>query len=103
MSEVKYDLDFPGCRATGTGMLRGFKVLKGSLVRSTAVPSMRDHARSHYEVRERLIRNGTLVPALGPSDQYQFTRDHTFDSVTQATNVCTGKRAQNTRVWVART
>lgn len=72
----------------GRPTLTGFTVLEGSLARANPVASMREPNR---RLRQALIDDGTLVPY--GDQQFRLTRDHEFNSPSQAASVmCAGNR-----------
>ena len=63
---------------------------------ATTVPSMAQHVRGIYDLRQELISNGVLVMQAG---LYQFTQDYTFSSPSTAAAVVLGRSANGRVEW----
>ena len=63
---------------------------------ATTVPSMAQHARGMYDLRQELISKGVLVMQAG---LYQFTQDYTFSSPSTAASVLLGRSANGRVEW----
>jgi len=85
-----------GVQATGYEASQGFVVRSGSQATATTVPSMAQHVRGMYDLRQELISNGVLVMQAG---LYQFTQDYTFSSPSTAASVLLGRSANGRVEW----
>ncbi len=85
-----------GVQATGYEASQGFVVRAGSQATATTVPSMAQHVRGLYDLRQDLISNGVLVMQAG---LYQFTQDYTFSSPSTAASVLLGRSANGRVEW----
>jgi hypothetical protein len=85
-----------GVQATGYEASQGFVVRAGSQATATTVPSMAQHVRGMYDLRQELISNGVLVMQAG---LYQFTQDYTFSSPSTAASVLLGRSANGRVEW----
>jgi Domain of unknown function (DUF4357) len=83
-----------GVVATGYESSQGFVVKAGSRAVGEAVPSMQQHVRGMYELRQELIGNGVLA---AEGDGYRFSQDYVFSSPSTAAAVVLG-RSSNGRV-----
>ena len=83
-----------GVLASGYEATQGFVVKTGSLAAGTAVPSMQQHVRGCFDLRQQLIQNGVLLP---DGDHFRFTQDYVFSSPSTAAAVVLG-RSSNGRV-----
>ena len=61
-----------------------------------AVPSMAQHVRGMYDVRQALIANGVLALEAG---LYRFTQDFSFSSPSTAAAVVLGRSANGRIEW----
>ncbi|MHB8977445.1 MAG: GIY-YIG nuclease family protein [Trichloromonadaceae bacterium] len=85
-----------GIAATGFESSQGFVVKAGSqAVRETA-PSMQQHVRGMFDIRQELIANGVLQAGNG---SYQFTQDYPFSSPSTAAAVVLGRSANGRTEW----
>ena len=75
---------------------QGFVVRSGSQATATTVPSMAQHVRGMYDLRQELISKGVLVMQAG---LYQFTQDYTFSSPSTAASVLLGRSANGRVEW----
>lgn len=85
-----------GVIATGVETSQGFVVKVGSRAVGQTAPSMKQHVRGMYELRETLIGNGVLVPDAG---DYRFAQDYVFSSPSQAAAVVLGRSANGRVEW----
>ena len=79
-----------GVQATGYEASQGFVVKAGSLAVGESVPSMQQHVRGMYELRQELIGNGVLAADAGG---YRFAQDYVFSSPSTAAAVVLGRSA----------
>jgi hypothetical protein len=85
-----------GVLATGYEATQGFVVKAGSQAVAEAVPSMAQHVRGMYDVRQELIANGVLALEAG---LYRFTQDYSFSSPSTAAAVVLGRSANGRIEW----
>lgn len=85
-----------GVLATGYEATQGFVVKAGSQAVAEAVPSMAQHVRGMYDIRQGLIANGVLVQEAG---LYRFTQDYSFSSPSTAAAVVLGRSANGRIEW----
>ena len=85
-----------GVQATGYEASQGFVVRAGSQATANTVPSMAQHVRGMYDLRQELISNGVLVMQAG---LYQFMQDYTFSSPSTAASVLLGRSANGRIEW----
>ena len=85
-----------GVQATGYEASQGFVVKAGSQAVAEAVPSMAQHVRGMYDVRQALIANGVLAQEAG---LYRFTQDYSFSSPSTAAAVVLGRSANGRIEW----
>lgn len=85
-----------GVVATGYEASQGFVVKAGSQAVGEAVPSMQQHVRGMYDVRQELIANGVLVRE---GDAYRFSQDYVFSSPSTAAAVVLGRSANGRIEW----
>jgi len=83
-----------GVLASGYEATQGFVVKAGSLAAGTTVPSMQQHVRGCFDLRQQLIQNGVLQP---DGNHFHFTQDYVFSSPSTAAAVVLG-RSSNGRV-----
>jgi hypothetical protein len=89
-----------GVLATGYEANQGFVVKAGSQAVGAAAPSMRQHVRGVYELRQELLGNGVLAPAeSGASKGYRFMQDYVFSSPSTAAAVVLGRSANGRIEW----
>ncbi|KEF34434.1 McrB [Deinococcus sp. RL] len=95
-----FELTSSGVQARGQERDGGWVVLAGSTARRDVTESFERSAAPGYRSRrQELIEDGTLqLTADGAA--YEFTRDATFRSSTEAANVITGRPADGSRSWV---
>ena len=82
--------------ARGVEISQGFLVKAGSHAVKETVPSMKQHLRGMYDLRQNLIANGVLVDA---GDHYQFSQDYVFSSPSTAAAVVLGRNANGRTEW----
>lgn len=87
-----------GVQATGYEASQGFVVRAGSQAVAETVPSMAQHVRGQYDLRQELISNGVLALSGG---LYQFTQDYTFSAPSTAASVLLGRAANGRIEWKA--
>jgi hypothetical protein len=85
-----------GVLATGYEASQGFVVRAGSQAVADTVPSMAQHVRGMYDLRQELIGNGVLALQDG---LYQFTQDYAFSSPSTAAAVVLGRSANGRIEW----
>ena len=87
-----------GVQATGYEDSQGFVVRAGSQAVADTVPSMAQHVRGMFDLRQELISNGVLAlqGAL-----FQFTQDYTFSAPSTAAAVVLGRSANGRVEWKA--
>jgi len=89
-----------GAIASGYESSQGFVVKAGSQAVAETVPSMQQHVRGMYELRQELIENGVLAPASDTlADGYRFTQDYVFSSPSTAAAVVLGRSANGRIEW----
>jgi hypothetical protein len=89
-----------GVAATGYEASQGFVVKAGSQAVAAAVPSMQQHVRGMFELRQELIGNGVLaLDAAGAAQGYRFTQDYVFSSPSTAAAVVLGRSANGRIEW----
>ena len=79
-----------GADAKGLIVADGFAVMKGSLIASSAVPSM---SESLKKLRSSLLKKGIV------DENMMFTRDHIFSSPSLAASVVQGRSANGRTEW----
>lgn len=87
-----------GVQATGYEASQGFVVRAGSQAVVDSAPSMAQHVRGMFDLRQELISNGVLVMQGG---LYQFTQDYTFSAPSTAAAVVLGRSANGRVEWMA--
>jgi hypothetical protein len=87
-----------GVQATGYEASQGFVVRGGSQAVADTVPSMAQHVRGMYDLRQELISNGVLAMQ---GALYQFTQDYSFSSPSTAAAVVLGRSANGRVEWKA--
>ena len=85
-----------GVAASGYETSQGFVVKTGSRAVTETVPSMQQHVRGMYDLRQELIKNGVLVPE---PDGYRFAQDYVFSSPSTAAAVVLGRSANGRIEW----
>ena len=68
----------------------------GSQAVAESVPSMQQHMRGMYDLRQELIGNGVLAPEAGG---YRFAQDYAFSSPSTAAAVVLGRSANGRVEW----
>ena len=85
-----------GVLASGYESSQGFVVKVGSHAVLDAVPSMQQHVRGMFELRQELIGNGVLAVEGGG---YRFSQDYVFTSPSTAAAVVLGRSANGRIEW----
>lgn len=85
-----------GVTASGYEATQGFIVKAGSLAVGEAVPSMQQHVRSMFNIRQELIQNGVLQRE---DDHFRFAQDYAFSSPSAAAAVVLGRSANGRVEW----
>ena len=85
-----------GVVAMGYEATQGFVVKAGSEAVAETVPSMAQHVRGMYDLRQELIANGVLELDAG---LYRFTQDYSFSSPSTAAAVVLGRSANGRIEW----
>ena len=85
-----------GIQATGYESTKGFVVKAGSQAVGVAVPSMKEHVRGMYDLREDLIKNGVLAAS---GEHFVFSQDYAFSSPSTAAAVVLGRSANGRVEW----
>lgn len=85
-----------GVQASGYEASQGFVVKAGSQAVAETVPSMQQHVRGMFDVRQEQIANGVLVLSDG---LYRFTQDYSFSSPSTAAAVVLGRSANGRIEW----
>lgn len=85
-----------GVSATGFESTQGFVVKAGSQATGETVPSMQQHVRGMYDLRQELINNGVLQTDNG---NYKFAQDYAFNSPSTAAAVVLGRSANGRIEW----
>lgn len=87
-----------GVQATGYEASQGFVVRAGSQAVADTAPSMAQHVRGMFDLRQELIGNGVLGLQGG---LYQFTQDYSFSSPSTAAAAVLGRSANGRIEWKA--
>lgn len=85
-----------GVIAQGYESTQGFVVRAGSHAVISSVPSMQEHVKGMYDLREDLIKNGVLA---NKGQCYEFSQDYTFSSPSTAAAVILGRSANGRIEW----
>ena len=85
-----------GAVATGFEGTQGFVVKAGSQAVAESVPSMAQHLRGMFDIRQELIANGVLALEGG---LYRFTQNYAFSSPSTAAAVVLGRSANGRVEW----
>jgi hypothetical protein len=85
-----------GVNASGYEATQGFVVKAGSQAVGESVPSMQQHVRGMFDLREELIGNGVLERE---GDHYRFAQDYVFSSPSTAAAVVLGRSANGRIEW----
>ena len=85
-----------GVSATGYESTQGFVVKAGSHATGETVPSMQQHVRGMYDLRQELIKNGVM---LADNGNYKFAQDYAFNSPSTAAAVVLGRSANGRIEW----
>lgn len=87
-----------GVVASGYESTQGFVVKAGSQAVAESVPSMQQHVRGMYDVRQSLIGNGVLAVS-SDGGGLRFTQDFVFTSPSTAAAVVLGRSANGRIEW----
>lgn len=85
-----------GVTASGYEATQGFVVKAGSQAVGESVPSMQQHVRGMFDLREELMGNGVLERE---GDHYRFAQDYVFSSPSTAAAVVLGRSANGRIEW----
>ena len=85
-----------GVQATGYEASQGFVVRAGSQAVVDSAPSMAQHVRGMFDLRQELISNGVLAMQ---GALFQFTQDYTFSAPSTAAAVVLGRSANGRVEW----
>lgn len=85
-----------GITASGYEANQGFVVKSGSQSVGESVPSMQQHVRGMFDLRQELIGNGVLQRA---GDHFLFAQDYVFSSPSTAAAVVLGRSANGRIEW----
>lgn len=85
-----------GVSARGYEATQGFVVKAGSQATGETVPSMQQHVRGMYDLRQELISNGVLQIDNG---NYRFAQDYAFNSPSTAAAVVLGRSSNGRIEW----
>ena len=81
-----------GASAKGFVSAGGFTVLEGSTVSDHTVPSLETKGKSYYNLRNALIKDGTILDRV-------FTRDYEFKAPSAASAVILGHTSNGNADW----
>ena len=81
-----------GASAKGFVSAGGFTVLEGSTVSNHTVPSLETKGKSYYNLRNALVKDGTIFDRL-------FTRDYEFKAPSAASAVILGHTSNGNVDW----
>ena len=85
-----------GVTASGYEATQGFVVRSGSQAVGESVPSMQQHVRGMFDLREELIGNGVLQRE---GDHFLYAQDYVFSSPSTAAAVVLGRSANGRIEW----
>lgn len=85
-----------GVTASGYEATQGFVVKSGSQAVGESVPSMQQHVRGMFDLRQELIGNGVLQHE---GDHFLFAQDYVFSSPSTAAAVVLGRSANGRIEW----
>lgn len=85
-----------GVSSTGYESTQGFVVKAGSQATGETAPSMQQHVRGMYDLRQELINNGVLQDDNG---NFKFSQDYAFNSPSTAAAVVLGRSANGRIEW----
>ncbi len=85
-----------GVTASGYEATQGFVVKAGSLAAGESVPSMQQHVRCMFDLRQELIGNGVLQRE---GDHFRFAQDYVFSSPSTAAAVILGRSTNGRIEW----
>lgn len=89
-------LSAKGVEARGFEDNQGFVVKTGSQAVAETTPSMKEHLRGFYDLRQELIASGVLVTEGG---KYRFAQDYAFSSPSAAAAIVLGRSANGRIEW----
>ena len=85
-----------GVVASGYEATQGFVIKAGSLAAGKTVPSMQQHVRGCFDLRQQLIQSGVMHP---DGENYRFAQDYAFSSPSMAAAVVLGRSANGRVEW----
>jgi len=85
-----------GVVAIGYESTQGFVVKEGSRAVLEVTPSMLQHVRGAYDLRQELIGNGVMTKE---AESYRFAQDYVFSSPSTAADVVLGRSANGRIEW----
>lgn len=85
-----------GVSATGYEASQGFVVKVDSQAVPESAPSMQQHVRGMYDLRQELVANGVLALQ---GNAYRFTQDYVFSAPSTAAAVVLGRSANGRIEW----
>jgi hypothetical protein len=85
-----------GLIAYGYESTQGFLVKAGSQASLEPAPSMKEHIRGMYDLRQELILNGVLQVK---DTSYEFVQDYSFSSPSTAAAIVLGRSANGRVNW----
>ncbi|MDP2031226.1 MAG: GIY-YIG nuclease family protein [Thiobacillus sp.] len=85
-----------GVTASGYEATQGFVVKSGSQAVGESVPSMQQHVRGMFDLRQELIGNGVLQRE---GDHFLYAQDYVFSSPSTAAAVVLGRSANGRIEW----
>lgn len=85
-----------GATARGYEATQGFIVKTESEAVAETAPSMQQHVRGMYDLREELIKNGVLQRS---DNGFRFAQDYVFSSPSTAAAVILGRSANGRMEW----
>jgi len=85
-----------GVTASGYEATQGFVVRSGSQAVGESVPSMQQHVRGMFDLRQELIGNGVLQRE---GDHFLYAQDYVFSSPSTAAAVVLGRSANGRIEW----
>jgi hypothetical protein len=74
----------------------GFVVAEGSQVAETVTPSMKQHSRGVFDLREDLIKRGVIDDSVQP---FCFTQNYSFGSPSTAATLVLGRSSNGRTEW----
>jgi len=85
-----------GVVASGYEATQGFVVMAGSQAFGETAPSMQQHVRSIFDLRQELIANGVL---LRDGEHYRLAQDYVFPAPSTAAAVVLGRNVNGRVEW----